>query len=235
MKIAAKFTPKMQLFASAICALLFRASAYAGESSPTLFLDFGGGLTTHKSKFVESNDTSYSTNYSYGVHAGNDGQLTMLVSTSLDNTTFELNSSTIANEFQDSILRYGLGPFYVGVSVSQTKMTITRTDEPAIDIDAIGTGYGGGIGGTFDVGREGSFFFDVATISTGVVKEIHESEFTIGSRLDIAIGGSYAITRSLLNGLVGLRQRSYTLTSDGASYPEVVTTTWFGLALNGSF
>jgi hypothetical protein len=202
------------------------------EREPTLFITAGGGLTTHKSEFVSSNDTSYSYDYSFGVHAASDDQLTMSINTSADKTKFELNSSSVENEFQDSILQYAFGPVFFGAIVSQTKMVVSRATDVPVEIDAIGTGFGGLLGAKFPVGREGSVFFDVKSVTTSNVKEIHDEEFTIGSRLDISIGATYAITRSLLDGMFGLRQRSYEVGLDGSASAETVTTTWFGLGVN---
>jgi hypothetical protein len=215
--------------------LCFVPNLFGADRIPTFFVNFGGGLTTHKSEFVESNDTSYSYEYSFGVHAGSEDQLTMFINTAIDKTDFALNTSSIENEFQDSVLRYAFGPVYIGAIVSQTKMLISRVTDSPIEIDAIGTGFGGTLGGSFEFGREGGIFFDVASVTTSTVKEIHQEEFTIGSRMDMTLGGTYAITRSLINGLVGLRQRSYGVSLGGTSSTETVTTTWFGFAMNMEF
>lgn len=225
----------IKITALIVLTLLITAPAQAGEKKPAIYLSMGGGLTTHKSEFVVSNDTSYSYHYAFGINGGSDSQLTMFLSTAVDSTKFELNSSEVSNEFQDTVIRYSYGPFYLGAVVNQTKMVISRLGDVPAEIDAIATGYGVALGGNIEVGRDSSIFLDVTSVSTPTVKEINQAVFTIGNRLDISLGGSYSLARSWLDGVVGLRQRTYQVSLDGASSAELITTTWFGLSLFKDF
>ena len=85
------------------------------RNAPTFFLETEAGLTTYKSKLVESNDTSFGVRYTFGINAGRSKNVGMLVRTETNSTTFELNESAISTTIQDLILRYHWGPAYIGV------------------------------------------------------------------------------------------------------------------------
>lgn len=215
---------------------LFAGIAFsADKTSPSLFLNMGGGLLTHKSKLVTSNDTSTSVNYSFGISGGNNNSMSFLINNYTSTTVFELNSSSITSAFQDTTIRVFWGMLYLGATFSQSSFIITATGETEIDIDAIGTGMGGNIGVEYDFGRSKMIFLDILFASTTTVKEVNSTDFEIGPRTEISIGGKFPITRTLMNAQVGYTQRTYTLSYSGTSYAELNSITWLGLGFNWYF
>ena len=62
-----------------------------------------------------------------------------------------------------------------------------------------------------------------------------DPEVTIGSRTDIDLGGGFAITKRSVVGLIGFKQRTYSLTVDGESYSEQMNTTYLGFSTGITF
>ncbi|MEZ4742692.1 MAG: hypothetical protein R3B45_09625 [Bdellovibrionota bacterium] len=210
-------------------------SAYGADRSPTFFATAGGGFYSHESDFVASKDTGYSFDYAVGVFTGADKNLSMQIRSSTIDTTFDLNESKSTLEFQETMFDYYWGPVYLGLGLAQTKTVITRQTETAIDIDAIGTGFAGAVGGAFEFGRSSKFYFDISSVTISSVKEVNKSEFTIGSRLDATMGGSFAITRSLLVGYAAVTYRTLSFALSGTSGNELIMMTHFGLGANLNF
>lgn len=212
---------------------LKESTSYARSGYPTFFIDINAGLLTYKSKFVNSNDTSISTQYNFGAYAGSQNQLGVIIKTSTNTTAFSLNSSTITTTFQDSVFHYRWKMLYGGLILSQSTLAVSReadTDLAALEVDAIGTGYGFNAGLKLPIGRSSIVFFDASSISTSVIKEVNQEDISLGSRTEINLGSIIPITKSMFNGQIGYTQRSYSITHSGTSYAEVQTMTWFGFS-----
>ncbi len=213
--------------------LFFVSPSYCQER-PTFFINSEGGYTTYKSKLVDSNDTSVSVKYAFGVHAGRENNLGVLIKTETNTTSFALNESKIASSIQDSIVRYYWGPVYIGGIVNQMQTTVSTADNDSY-IDALTLGYGVNAGMIFQVGKGNGIFLDVSSVSTNTVKEINQADLTVGPRTDIKIGGVIRITRKTFKGLIGYSQRTLSYSLDGTSYAEAISSTWLGISADFYF
>jgi hypothetical protein len=224
-------------FWTSLVALLWANSSFAADRTPTFFLKLGGGFYSYESEFVNSNDNAYSSSYSLGVNAGSSKNLSMLISNSTLDTTFSLNTSKSTLIFQDTSFKYFWGPVYLGASLSQVTAVITRTNstETAIDLDAIGTGFGVNFGMSLPMGKASEIYLDGSSTTISTIKEVNKAVFLIGPRTDISIGGVFPITKSLISSYAGVNYRSFTLSLDGVASTETVMMTEFGFSMNHSF
>ncbi len=84
-----------------------------GPQSDFLF-DVQYAFTTSKSKLVGSNDTGTALRYGLSGYAGSNSNLAFLLHFDRDTTNFQLNSSKVDMNWQDTRVRYHLGFFYMG-------------------------------------------------------------------------------------------------------------------------
>lgn len=195
--------------------------------SPTFWFDVTYGLSsTYKSKMVLSNDTGSSITYSLGGYGGEANDLGFAIKKFSDSIAFELNDSAIATSFQDSILKYRMAFFYVGVVFSQIEMIANK--EGTDLVDSAGSGMGGNLGIILPIGRIGAFFLDVTSVTYSKTRNELTSEVNTGARMDIDLGTSFDITRNLIDFLMGYRQRTLAITID-ESYSELSMSTYLGL------
>ena len=211
-------------------ALVYEPVAYGGhnaDGNPTFDLDFTFGLSsTYKSKYVNMNDTGTDTMYSLGGNAGQDKNLGFMVRSDTQTTTFKINNSKIASVWQDSILRYAIGPVYLGVNFSQ--ISLLATQDGTKTIDAVGSGTGGNLGVNYDFEKSGLFYLDVTTATLSAVRNSLDLKVKGGSRTDIDLGLGYHITKENFIFLLGYKQRTFTMSAD-TSYAEAMMTTYIGL------
>lgn len=193
--------------------------------APTFFLDTTFGLTTYKSKLVNSNDTGTGLSYSIGGHAGGNHEYGFLVRTDSNKTSFLLNESSIATTWQDTILRYRIWAFYIGGIFSQIDLKVN--DQGAERVDAAASGYGGNVGFLIPINRIGVFYCDVASVSVANFRNTFEEEVKSGTRMDIDLGAHFDVTRDLLDLTVGYKQRASTI-EIGESNAESYFVTYLG-------
>ncbi|MFK7825151.1 MAG: hypothetical protein AB8G05_13430 [Oligoflexales bacterium] len=215
-----------------------KANAEKGLDVPTFFFNLGGGLTTYKSEAVKSNDTSFSFGYGLGVFGGRTNNFGMYFSNELNTTDFVYADSTqkskVITSFQDTLIRYRLGPFYIGPAFTQMLMTTTRQDTEYLDFIATGIGFHTGLRMTFK--RESIVFLEVLSASSSATKEAIQdpvsSPVSVGARTDIHLGGIIKLTRDLVDMQIGYKQRTYAISVGGESFTETVSFTWIGFGLN---
>lgn len=205
-------------------ALASKGSGF-GEYCPTFFLDTSFGLTTYKSKLVESNDTGTGLSYALGGYAGEDRKFGFLVKTDTSTTSFLLNTSKVAVSWQDSILRYRLGPVYAGLLL--TTIDLKVNNQGVDELDVSGSGTGGNLGFFYPIGRMGLFYFDASTVTLTNFRNVLADEVKGGTRLDLDMGAYFDLTRDFLDLAIGYRQRttSFKVTS---SYDETFYVTYVG-------
>ncbi len=179
-----------------------------------------------------SNDTGTALRYGVGTFAGSDGQIGFQLMNDSDTTTFALNSSALSNIWQDTTIRYYMGPFYVGALF--TRAEIKAKNQGVDTIDAAGSGMGGGVGLLWPVGRGGSISLDIATASIPKMKNSLPQEIAIGQRLDLDLGASVDITSRLLDFTFGYRTRTLGIKAD-ANYTENFYQTYVGLRMSFFF
>ena len=205
-----------------------------GDYVPTAFLRAGGGLSTYKSKMVDSNDTSTLLEYSFGAYAGEDRQFGMLVRRDSSTTNFVLNSSRIAASWQDVITRYRWGPLYLGVVLGSAEIDANNAGDAEF-LKARGSGYGENLGLMVPVGRSAMFTMDVLMVANSTAVDLNQKTVTIGQRMDIDLGASFDITKQFVDLLVGYKYRTYPLSVDGTSYAEIFTSTYVGFLFSFYF
>lgn len=200
------------------------------SSGSTLSITTGGGLSTHKSKTVESNDTATSIVYGVKFRAGRSGDIGIEYSKFSTPTTFELNTSEITTSFADTSFSYHMWLFYLGLSISNTDIIVDNSGTEIFD--GLGSGYGGVFGMDIPVGKGNSFIVEMRSITTSTLKHDSASEITLGPRTDVNFSGKIALTKQFLALDIGFKQSTYSVSIGGTSTAETVYTTWAGLSFN---
>lgn len=227
--------------------------------APSFFINVGGGHTVYKSEMVQSNDTSTTTNYGFGVYGGSKREVGMMVQREQGTYAFALNGSTITSMTQDVHLRYRYGPVYLGAVLNTSQLEVSappdldNNDFLDQDTDAeeymkvLNTGAGGNMGANIPVAKSAFVYFDISSVTTSLVRQSYiesaettangftEKEISIGPRLDIDLGGSIALTKNWLDMKVGFKQRSFAVTVDSDTFKEQTTSTYVGLQAGWSF
>lgn len=206
-------------------------SAFAQEASlyPSFSFDLNYGLTTMKSKLVESNDTGSALGYSLGGFAGSGKNIEFNLGFEKDTAAFGLNDSKIAYDWQDTKIRYHYGYFYAGVVFSRLNLMVASAGTETID--AAGSGYGGSLGFYTAVGRGGSLRIDVTSVNIAAMKNSLATEVSVPSRLDIDIGAAIDIWGKWLDFTFGYRMRTLTVKTD-SSFAESESSTYLGLRIS---
>jgi hypothetical protein len=202
-----------------------------GPQSDFLF-DAQYAFTTSKSKLVGSNDTGTALRYGLGGYAGSNSNLAFLLHFDRDTTNFQLNSSKVDMNWQDTRVRYHMGFFYLGALFTRLEMTADR--EGTDVVDAAGSGLGINTGALLGIGRGGSVYLDVMTATLPTMKNAIDQEISIKQRLDIDIGGSIKLSSKLLDMTFGYKIRNVSVQTD-AAYAESLYTTYAGLRMSFQF
>lgn len=201
-------------------------------ANPSFFLDITFGFSTYKSKMVDSNDTSTGLTYKLGGCSGNKRQFCLFHITDTTTTSFELNTSKIVSQWQDTNLRYYWNYIYIGPVFTDLNLQVTQSGTEFID--GAGTGVGGNLGFIFPMSKVGVFYIDVVSTSIAKMKNSLTQEVTAVARQDIDIGAQIDITSELLDFILGYKQRTIA-TSAGTSYADSYLITYFGLRIASFF
>ncbi|HYX38741.1 MAG TPA: hypothetical protein VE954_37020 [Oligoflexus sp.] len=196
------------------------------------FVDVQYAFTTSKSKLVGSNDTGTALRYGLGGFAGSNSNLSFLLHFDQDVTNFQLNSSKIDMNWQDTRVRYHLSYFYLGALFTRLEMTADK--EGTEIVDAAGSGMGINAGALIGVGRGGSVYIDVMTATLPNMKNAIDQEISIKQRMDIDLGGSIDLTAKLLDMTFGYKIRNVTVQTD-STYQEALYTTYAGIRMSFQF
>ena len=247
------------LYALLHCLLFGQQALADDDNTPSFFFNVGGGYAVYKSEMVQSNDTSTSVNYGFGVYGGADKSVGMMLQREQGTYTFTLNGSSIITTNQDIHLRYRYGPLYLGLIVNSSQLEVAappdadgdgfldqNTDAEAYMKDS-NTGMGANVGFNIAVTRAASVYLDINSVTTSLVQQSYienaeteangftEAEIAIGPRLDIDLGGSIAITKNWLDMNFGFKQRTMSVTVDTSTYKEQINSTYVGLRTGWSF
>ena len=212
---------------------LGQARHYDENRRSTIGFEVGGGLTTYKSKLVESNDTTTSSGYRLIFHSGAENTAAAVLENTTQNTNFELNQSLVQIINQDVQFRKYWGPVYFGLMFSTTN--IASNKESTNQIDAIGNGMGGIFGLNLHLGSANLGYFNYRTVSGSAAKDALGNEVALGSRSELQIGGKLGWKKRWYYLDVGLRYTNFSVTVAGTSYAELNITTWFGLGASTMF
>jgi hypothetical protein len=226
------------------------------EEAPTFFLQATGGYSVYKSEMVQSNDTSTTVGYGFGVYAGTQRNVGMMLRREQSAFSFALNNSTIALEWQDVHLRYRWGPVSIGGVVSSSSWQVTAPpdadgdgfldqDTEAVDyLDITTTGYGLNVATTVPVGKRGRLTVDATYVTTSDVQaaeikddagETVERTAALGPRMDTDFGGAVELSKGWLYGLMGFRYRTYQIIVDDTAYAEAHNSTYVGFQAGWTF
>lgn len=248
---------KLALLALACTGVASRALADGtDQQTPTFFVNATGGYSVYKSELVQSNDTSTTTSYGLGIWAGTQRNVGMALKRESSTFAFALNEAKLALDWQDTHVRYRFGPVYLGVMLSTSTWVVSAppdadadgTLDPDADpedyLDFASSGYGLNAGTTVPIGKRSFAYVDLSYAAAGTVRQkaiedaagtLTEKEIELGPRTDIDIGGSIAVTKSVLDALVGFKQRSYNVSVDGTAYKEQLNTTYVGFSAGWQF
>jgi hypothetical protein len=212
------------------CILCLTTSSPLLASDKDLFPDFyiqtQYAFTTAKSKLVVSNDLGSTLGYGLGSFAGNNANLGFKIWFSTDTISFGLNSSALTIGWQDNVVLYRMGPFFIGPIFS--KAEITANKEGTDIIDAVGSGIGAETGVKFAVGKSSALHFIVSAVNINAMKDTSNKSVSIGQRLDIDLGARVDVTRDLVDFVFGYKTRSMSISYDSASYSEAMYFTYAG-------
>ncbi len=221
---------------------------------PTVFFGGTGGLTTYDSEMIKSQTSTTAVTYGFGTWAGGDRNIGIAVSIDTGSAAFEtaeVPSGSVTTTWQDTLLRYRYGPVYFGAVIGTTTWVAERLTDP-VDLTTeveeylnfSASGYGGNIGLGIPAGRKGYVYVDVVSLTPsalqksaleGLGDEDATREVSVGSRLDIDLGGSFKLTKDMVDGVVGLKRRTVSVSVDGETFVELTTTTYLGFRLGWTF
>lgn len=211
-----------------------KVSRYKGVDgfNPTFFFDLNFGFTTYHSELAAMNDRNTHVGYTFGGTAGAEYEYSFFVRTDTNTTSFLLNDYSITTQWRDSVFRYRLWFFYLGLALSQVEVTAAASGTPVVD--GFGQGFGGNFGMHLPVGRSGVLYVDVLSASMSTTKDTLSETTAFGARTDVDIGGAMELTKQALDFIIGYRQRTFGLQTD-STYIETLYTTYVGLRLAAFF
>jgi hypothetical protein len=231
----------------------------ADRDTPSFYITAGGGYTVYKSEMVQSNDTSTTVNYGFGVYAGQDRQIGMSFQREQGSYAFPLNGASIVSQVEDMNLRYRYGPVYLGLVVNNSQLTVSAPpdadDDGFLDqntdaeeyMKVMSTGMGGNFGVAIPIGKSSSVYLDVSSVTTSLVQQSYienadttangftEKEISLGPRTDIDLGGSIGLVKSWLDMSFGFKQRTLGVTVDGTAFSEAITNTYISFVAGWQF
>lgn len=244
LKISYLCAVMMQLLSNAIVLYAAEFDDAADRSAASAFVRAEGNMTTYKSGMLTSNDTGVGNTYTLGAHVGTDRSFGVLYNVDSSVVTFGINKGKVATTWTDTIIRYRMGAFYLGGVIGSVALQVTapESQDPTIDgktpvdvnLDVVGTGYGGNGGFVLGFGRNNAWYLDATTVSIAAARDLEQTDVTFGSRLDLDTGISFFITRSVFDMMVGYRTRQYSI-KVAESYAESLSATYLAFRLNSFF
>lgn len=200
-------------------------------STAFIFADYG--LGTYKSKLVDSNDTMNVMTYGFGANAGEERNLGFEYRQEKQTIAFAVNESGLTSDWTSTILKYRIWMMELGAVIGGVKMKVEREGTEVLDI--VGDGYGGYFGLLIPMSRGNLAYLNVMSVATASPVDKKERVIAMGSRLDIEVGGRFAISRKYLTFDVGYRRRTNSITEGGTAYSELQTSTFLGFSLGHVF
>jgi len=199
------------------------------SEAPSFYLDLQYGQTTSKSKLVESNDTGSSMRYGLGSFAGQDSQFGFRLFGTIEQTKFALNDSAINGHWQDTMLNYFFGSFYLSVMLSRLEIKVEQQGETIFD--AAGSGFGFGAGWLQMIGRSNVVYLDVFQASIAELKNAEDLDLAIPQRMEVDIGARVSLWEQGLDLNFGYRLTNLTYSSI-SNFSDTTSTTYLGLRLS---
>lgn len=203
------------------------------ERTDTVYMFADYGLGTYKSRLVESNDTMGVMTYGFGANAGTERDLGFEYRQEKQTISFAVNQSSLISNWSSTIFKYRMWMFELGAVLGDVNMTVEREGDEIMDV--IGDGYGGYFGLLIPMSRSNLAYLNVMSVATTAPVDKKQRVITMGSRLDLELGGRFAVTRKYLNFDIGYRRRTIAITESEISYSELQTSTFLGFSLGHSF
>jgi hypothetical protein len=243
--------------------LLLSAGEQAAAGVLTGFnVHASGGLSTYKSKMLQSNDTGTTINYGLALHAGEERGMSMGLEREQSTFPFSLNNASLALETQDVDVIYRWGPVYAGMMFTQAgwyaKAPADANGDKLLDqnstaeeyLDILAPGYGARTGLRVAFSKRGAAYIDVRYATASKVQQATPKDAStggivgtspalgrtvaVGPRMSVDFGASLPITRDLLSFIAGYRYRTYGLTVESESFAELHTSTYIGMTVDFS-
>ena len=190
------------LLISAFISLSFDAKAdEMTDRTDTVFMFADYGLGTYKSLLVDSNDTMGVMTYGFGANAGQERNLGFEYRQEKQSINFAVNDSSLTSDWTSTIFKYRMWMVELGVVLGGVKMKSEREGTEILDI--VGDGYGGYFGMLIPMSRDNLAYINVMSVATAAPVDKKERTIVLGSRLDIEVGGRFALARKYLNFDVG--------------------------------
>lgn len=203
------------------------------ERTDTVYMFADYGLGTYKSRLVESNDTMGVMTYGFGANAGTQRDLGFEYRQEKQIISFAVNQSSLTSNWSSTIFKYRMWMFELGAVLGDVSMKVEREGDEIMDI--VGDGYGGYFGLLIPMSRSNLAYLNVMSVATAAPVDKKQRVITMGSRLDLELGGRFAVTRKYLNFDIGYRRRTISITESDISYNELQTSTFLGFSLGHSF
>ena len=247
---------------TALGTMLHGQAAWA-QATPHVSTKLALGLTTYKSKMLQSNDTGFTLGYGFGVSSGGEHGMSMNLEREQSTIAFQLNNGSLALETQDVDLTYRWGPDYLGAIFANTSWYAksppdadanSYLDQDAVAqdyLDVLATGYGARTGLIIPMARRNSLYLDVRYATSSKVQQTIPEETStagisgtspalgrkvgLGARMSIDLGASLALTRDILSLIAGYRYRTYAVTIESNTFSELHTSTYIGLQAGWTF
>ena len=203
------------------------------ERTSTAFIFADYGLGTYKSKLVDSNDTMNVVTYGIGANAVEERNLGFEYRQEKQTIAFTVNESSLISDWTSTIFKYRFWMMELGAVIGGVKMKVEREGTEVLDI--VGDGYGGYFGLLIPMSRGNLAYLNAMSVATASPVDKKERVIAMGSRLDIEVGGRFAISRKYLNFDVGYRRRANAITEGDTAYNELQTSTFLGFSLGHMF
>lgn len=215
------------------------ASARSRSHSRHAFeFELGVGIATYKSKMVQSNDTSFSSGYKIGINAGLEKNLSVLIQSQSNTTNFEYadveTKSKVESTFQNTFIRYFWGPLYIGFGFDLSTLNVVLNDNE--HMKSLSHGMGGTFGVIAPIGKNNMIYLDIASLSPTETMEtvqiISSQTASLGSRLDLELGGIINLSKDRFDLKIGYKQRTFAVTIGSETYSELQTMTMIAFTMN---
>ena len=214
--------------------ILYQSSFLYADAEPSFRITSLVGLSTFKSKLVESNDTSNTILYGFEVNAGANRNYNMGIEFESNSTKFmyanSTNTSLISRNYEIVYFDYRFSYLKFGVRFHRLDSKVKNQDVDYLDYVAFGKGFE--LGGFFPLSKDTQVFLEYKSDLAGSVKDAilgPTADLKIGTKSDLLIGSRFKITKSLLDVVIGYLQRNYSISVNGTSAKEVENITWLGL------
>jgi len=175
-------------------------------------------LNTYESEAAGSKESNTSTTWKIGVYAGESRKLGIQFRSSENYVPFDLNESSLAASWKDTIMQWRLGWFYPALAVGLSEIEVSSSSDASFDL--FGASVGAGLGVFIPLFRKAVFHATTMVFETPNSWDKKGEDVKLGQRIEQDIGTSIDLTKDTIDFVVGYRTRSYTVSWNGNTYNE---------------